>query len=81
MVGKAIFWQVELVLGISIIFIIMPMGDFAHGYESKSYIESLWSHLKNIIKNIYFMTPLEHFILYLKEAEFLLNVYGLDYHN
>ena len=36
---------------------------------STSHIESIWSQLKSILKNIYYIIPHQNFILYLREAE------------
>ena len=32
------------------------LGDFSYGLDSTSYVESLWSNLKNILRNIYYYT-------------------------
>ena len=44
-------------------------GDFGLGLTSTSHIESIWSQLKSILKNIYYIIPHQNFILYLREAE------------
>jgi len=49
-------------------------GNFGYGLDSTSHIEALWSNLKQIIKNIYYIIPSEDFVLYLGEAEFRRNI-------
>ena len=44
-------------------------GDFGLGSSSTSHIESLWSQLKALLKNLYYIIPHKNFILYLREAE------------
>ena len=45
-------------------------GDFGIGFDSTSHIEQIWGRLKNLIKNIYYSIPHDHFVLYIREAEF-----------
>ena len=49
-------------------------GDFGYGLDSTSYVESLWSNLKNILRNIYYIIPNKYFLLFLKEAELRRNL-------
>ena len=44
-------------------------SDFGYSVNSTSHIESLWSQLKAIIKNIYCIILHQNFIYYLREAE------------
>ena len=44
-------------------------SDFGFGVNSTSHIESIWSQLKSVIKNIYYIIPHQNFLLYLREAE------------
>lgn len=53
-------------------------GDFDNGLDSTSHIETLWSHLKTIIRKIYYIFPHEHFVLFFKKAEFRRNINSLD---
>ncbi len=53
-------------------------GDFSHGLDSTSYIESLWPILKYFIKNSYTVITQEDFILFLKESEFRRNINNLN---
>ena len=65
-----------LIIGTLDIFIYMH--NHVHGLDSTSNIESLWSILKNFIKNIYTVIPHEYFILFLKESEFHRNINQLN---
>lgn len=49
-------------------------GDFGLGYHSTSHIENLWANLKKTIRSIYGIMPKKDFILYLREAEFRINI-------
>ena len=49
-------------------------GDFGFGLSSTSHMEDTWAHLKNEITAIYNCIPSNHFILYLREAEFRLRL-------
>lgn len=53
-------------------------GYFGNGLDSTRHIEALWSHLKTIIRKIYYIIPHEHFVLFLKEAEFRRNIKSFD---
>ena len=44
-------------------------SDFGYGVNSTSHIESIWSQLKSVIKNIYYIIPHQNFLLYLRETE------------
>lgn len=44
-------------------------GDFGFGINSTSHIESIWSQLKTILKQIYYIIPHNNFSLFLREAE------------
>ena len=48
----------------------MAKGNFGTGFQRTSHIESVWGHLKSIIKNIYYSITNRSFILFLREAEF-----------
>ena len=45
------------------------VGDFGLESSSTSQKESLWSQLKALLKNLYYIIPHKNFILYLREAE------------
>ena len=49
-------------------------GDFGKGLDSTAHIEQLWSQLKQIIKQIYYIIPLEKYFLFIREAEFSINI-------
>lgn len=51
-------------------------SDFCSGLESTRHIESVWSTLKNIIKNLFYSIPSKYFILFLLEAEFRQSISG-----
>ena len=51
-----------------------PRGrDFGLWLSSTSDFESIWSQLKSILKNTYYIIPHQNFNLYLRDAEWLLN--------
>ena len=76
MAGLDIYGLVSL---IQVLFIINhARGESGIGYDSTSHEEGIWSHLKHIINNIYYTIPSDHFILYLKEAEFRRNINPLN---
>ena len=47
-------------------------GDLGYGLNSTSHIESICGQKKAIIKNIYYIIPNKHILLFLREAEFRL---------
>lgn len=49
-------------------------GDFGVGLDSTSHIEQLWSKMKTIIKQIYYIIPTENFFLFIWEAEFRIKI-------
>ena len=49
-------------------------GDFGLGIDSTSHVEQLWSHLKSIIKNLYYSIPHKNFITFIREAELRHNI-------
>ena len=48
-------------------------GDFGEGLDSTSHIEQLWQHLKQLIKEVYKIIPMNNFVLFLHEAEWRRN--------
>jgi hypothetical protein len=53
-------------------------GDFWIGLDSTAHIEQLWSQLKQIIKQIYYIILSEKYILFIREAEFRVNIKNLS---
>ena len=53
-------------------------GDLGVGLDSTSHIEQLWSQLKQIIKQIYYIIPSEKYFLFIREAEFRVNINSLS---
>ena len=45
-------------------------GHFGLGNQSTSYIEQLWSHLKDKIKKTYNVIPCKNIIKFIREAEY-----------
>lgn len=49
-------------------------GDFGIGINSTSHIESLWHEIKSKFKNTYLTIPSIHFLYFLREIEFKINI-------
>ena len=45
-------------------------GDFNFGLQSTSYIESIWSQIKGLIKNNYYSIPQKNLLHFICEAEY-----------
>ena len=45
-------------------------GNFVHGIDSTSRIESIWADIKVLIKKIYHKIPSKNFVYFLREAEY-----------
>ena len=53
-------------------------GDFGVGLDSTSYIKSLWSQIKTILKQTYNSIPSQSYFLFVWEAEFLIKIKNLN---
>ena len=53
-------------------------GDFGEGLDSSSHIEQLWQYLKQLIKEVYKIIPMNNFVLFLREAEWRRNYSKFD---
>lgn len=49
-------------------------GDFGYGAYSTAHIEGIWGQLKGLLKKMYNSIPQRHFIYFLREAEFRINI-------
>ena len=49
-------------------------GDFGYGAYIIAHIEGILGQLKGLLKKIYNTNPQKHFIYYLREAEFRINI-------
>ena len=56
-------------------------GDFGVGLDSTSHIEGIWSRLKTILKQIYYVIPNEYIHLFIREAGFRIKVNSVPTEN